>query len=206
MATHRLQLTTVPLWSIIGRLCCGMTLLIPLVVTACTETSVPPLSRQLAHTNQLVQPLSLDELYRATPLSPMRALIDTPPQWNAAAALQQGERLYAVNCAPCHQANGEGNLQRFPALNNNALVTARDPGPLIQTVSSGRGIMPAFAPVLPAHELAAVLSYIRNAWDNAASVITATQVSQVQAATIATPTVATPTAQGKERGQIAQIP
>ena len=190
MASHRLQLTTVLLRSIIGHLCCGLTLLIPLVATACTATSAPPLSRQLAHTNQLVQPLSLDELYWATPISPMRALIITPPQWNEAAALQQGERLYAVNCAPCHQANGEGNLQRFPALNNNALVTAQDPGPLIQTVSSGRGIMPAFAPVLPAHELAAVLSYIRNAWDNSAAVITGTQVSQVQTTMITTQTIA----------------
>lgn len=206
MATHRLQLTTVPLWSIIGRLCCGLTLLIPLLVTACTATSAPPLSRQLAHTNQLVQPLSLDELYRATPLSPLRALIVTPEAWSEADALRQGEQLYAVNCAPCHQANGEGNLQRFPALNNNALVTAQEPGPLIQTVSSGRGIMPAFAPVLPAHELAAVLSYIRNAWDNEAAVITATQVSQMQATTITTQTIARQRQQRKGVGQTTQTP
>lgn len=206
MAMHHLQLTTAPLWSIIGRLCCGLTLLIPLVVTACTETSVPPVSRQLAHTNRLVQPLSLDELYRATPLSPLRTLIATPEAWSEADALRQGEQLYAVNCAPCHQANGEGNLQRFPALNNNALVTARDPGPLIQTVSSGRGIMPAFAPVLSAHELAAVLSYIRNAWDNEAAVITATQVSQMQTTTITTQTIARQQQQRKEVGQTAQAP
>ncbi|MEZ4728479.1 MAG: cytochrome c [Caldilineaceae bacterium] len=94
-------------------------------------------------------------------------------------ALQLGEQLYAVNCAPCHRANGEGNLNHFPALNHNAFVTAQSPQPLIRTVLHGRGVMPAFYPTLNSSEIAAVLSYIRQAWSNDAAPITAAQVREV---------------------------
>jgi mono/diheme cytochrome c family protein len=99
-----------------------------------------------------------------------------------------GQSIYVANCAPCHQLNGEGRLNRFPALNGNAFVTARQPQPLIQTVLSGRGgVMPGFAPTLADQEIAAVLSYIRNAWSNSAPAIDANQVNQVKANTTPTP-------------------
>ncbi|RIK40438.1 MAG: hypothetical protein DCC55_15035 [Chloroflexi bacterium] len=105
------------------------------------------------------------------------------------ALIDYGAALYEVNCAACHHSNGEGNLNRFPALNGSALVTAQQPQPLIRTVLYGRGVMPAFAPRLSDQEVAAVLSYIRNAWSNSASVVPATQVSEVRAATTPTPDV-----------------
>ena len=159
-----------------------MTLLIPLLVTACQATRTPSLGRQPADAAQLVQPLTWEELYRATPLRSPPVLAATPAPWHEADALRQGEQLYTVNCAPCHQANGEGNLNRFPALNNNALVTAQAPQAFIATVAYGRGVMPAFAPSLDEQELAAVLSYVRSAWDNEAAVIHPSQVREVQAA------------------------
>jgi cytochrome c6 len=108
-----------------------------------------------------------------------------------------GQSLYTMNCAPCHQLNGEGKLYRFPALNGNALVVARQPQPLIQTVLYGRGgVMPGFAPTLSDREIAAVLSYIRNAWSNSASMIETDQVSQVKTTTTPTPAVT-----GEEMGQ-----
>ena len=93
-----------------------------------------------------------------------------------------GGRLYATNCAPCHHPNGEGNLNSFPALNRNPFVTVSDPTGVIDTVLHGRNVMPAFAPTLSAQETAAVLSYIRNAWNNEASVVNAQQVREVQGA------------------------
>jgi mono/diheme cytochrome c family protein len=59
--------------------------------------------------------------------------------------------------------------------------------------------MPGFAPALSEQEIAAVLSYIRNAWSNSASLISAEQVSQVKAATTPTPAVI-----GEETGQLSQ--
>jgi mono/diheme cytochrome c family protein len=93
--------------------------------------------------------------------------------------LRLGETIYATHCAPCHQPNGEGNLETFPPLNRNAFVTLRAPGPVIDTVLHGRELMPAFAPTLDDAEVAAVLSYIRNSWNNNASFVNAEQVGEI---------------------------
>jgi mono/diheme cytochrome c family protein len=92
--------------------------------------------------------------------------------------LAQGEALYQTNCAPCHQANGEGNIAIFPALNRNAFVTVSDPTGVINTVLFGRQVMPAFAATLNAEDASAVISYIRNAWDNEASLVDSEQVRE----------------------------
>ena len=100
-----------------------------------------------------------------------------------AAQIQIGKGVYINNCAPCHHANGEGNLNRFPALNRNAFVTVSDPTAVIDTVLHGREVMPAFEDGLTAQEMAAAISYIRNAWNNQASVVSAAQVREAQEAT-----------------------
>lgn len=102
-----------------------------------------------------------------------------PAALDAAQLIDWGEAVYATNCAPCHQPNGEGNLRLFPALNGNALVTASQPTALIQTVLHGRGVMPAFASTLSNQELAAVLSYVRNAWNNEAAPISGEQIRSI---------------------------
>jgi cytochrome c oxidase subunit 2 len=94
--------------------------------------------------------------------------------------IQAGAQLFTFNCAPCHQSNGEGNLSRFPALNDSPLVTAQMPTALIETVLYGRQEMPAFAPTLNNAELAAVLSYVRQAWSNQASIIEPEQIQEVR--------------------------
>jgi mono/diheme cytochrome c family protein len=111
---------------------------------------------------------------------PQSAQQGDPPALSDAALIETGRALYAGNCAPCHQINGEGNLSIFPALNRNAFVTVRDPTGVIETVLHGRQLMPAFEATLSPQEIAAVLSYIRNAWDNQAPVVYAEQVSEVQ--------------------------
>lgn len=119
---------------------------------------------------------------------------------SVAGLIQLGYNTYASNCAPCHQLNGEGNLNRFPALSGNAFVQLQQPQPLIQTVLYGRGgVMPGFAPTLSDQEIAAVVSYIRNAWGNSASLLSAEQVSEVKAATTPIPVVI-----GEEMGPLSQ--
>lgn len=127
--------------------------------------------------------LSLEQLYLATPAvapaPPMGATAGAMPTLVPEQLLQEGAVLYTTNCAPCHRANGEGNLDRFPALAGSAFVTNQVPTPLIRTVLYGRGVMPGFAPALNATEIAAVLSYVRNSWGNEASLIQATDVVDV---------------------------
>lgn len=139
----------------------------------------PDLSLDTPEAAQLTEALGiLLDLPRDAPLAVVPEMEFTP--MSDAALIAMGARIYATYCAPCHQPNGEGNLSTFPALNRNPFVTVSAPTAVIDTVLYGRQVMPAFAPVLSAQEVAAVISYIRNAWSNEASVVSTEQVLEVQ--------------------------
>ena len=79
------------------------------------------------------------------------------------ALFEQGEQLYEGECAMCHQADGAGNPPAFPALRDNERL--EDLELIVSNIHLGEGAMPAF-PGLEAAEIAALATYIRNAWDN----------------------------------------
>jgi len=90
--------------------------------------------------------------------------------------IHDGENLYLENCARCHELDGGGFSDIYPNLAGNPIVTLHDPVPIIQTVLNGQGSMPAFKNSLTAEETAAILSYIRNAWEHSAPVVYPKQV------------------------------
>jgi cytochrome c oxidase subunit 2 len=85
--------------------------------------------------------------------------------------IQQGEQIYLENCARCHNLDGYGFPRIYPNLAENPLVRLHDPAPVIETVLNGQGSMPGFKNSLSAVELASVISYIRNSWENSAPVV-----------------------------------
>lgn len=93
--------------------------------------------------------------------------------------IDTGEDVYSRNCASCHGNDGTGNRE-YPALNQSALLTGDDPTQSIQLVLYGRGEMPAFEDDLSNRQIAAVLSYERNSWENSASTVTVNQVRRVR--------------------------
>jgi len=88
--------------------------------------------------------------------------------------LKQGQEIFDNTCADCHRSNGEGLPNKFPAHKGNPFVLG-DPIPVLHTVLNGRhgklGQMPAWGGKFNDQEIAAVVSYIRNAWGNRASII-----------------------------------
>ena len=86
--------------------------------------------------------------------------------WTLDALLPRGEKVYAANCAACHQANGKGAGPIKP-LDGSALVKDDDHAKQIQIVLKGaaNGAMPAWAQ-LSDTDLAAVVTYTKNAWSN----------------------------------------
>lgn len=78
----------------------------------------------------------------------------------------KGQEVYEKNCASCHQAGGEGVPGMFPAITNSSYVN----GPIdehIRIVLKGKGsMMPPFESSLNATEIAAVVTYQRNALGN----------------------------------------
>jgi len=92
----------------------------------------------------------------------------------------KGATLYADHCASCHGDHGEGQAGAYPALAGNRAVTLANSNNLVLTVLGGGFApathgnprpfgMPPFMLKLSDADIAAVLSYIRSAWGNAAA-------------------------------------
>ncbi len=87
--------------------------------------------------------------------------------WTLAELLDRGEKLYNASCAACHQPNGAGLPGVFPALKGSPVAI----GALekhIQIVLKGVAAtsMAPWEQQLNDLELAAIISYERNAWGN----------------------------------------
>ena len=93
-----------------------------------------------------------------------------------------GEQVYARTCAGCHGAGGAGqSVIGAPALQGSAMVKG-PPAQHVQIVLRGRGVMPAFGQTLSDAELAAVVSYERNAWGNRGGLVGAADVAALRQA------------------------
>lgn len=78
-----------------------------------------------------------------------------------------GERVYNTSCAACHMPNGEGLPGVFPALKGSPMVKNDMAGHIDIVVNGKSGTaMQAFGKQLTLKELAAVITYERNAWGN----------------------------------------
>lgn len=96
------------------------------------------------------------------------AIADDPGKVYTLAELNsRGEKVYATHCASCHQTTGAGVPGAFPALNGSKIATG-DKAAHINIVMQGKPgtAMGAFAPQLSDTEMAAVVTYERNAWNN----------------------------------------
>ena len=102
-----------------------------------------------------------------------------------------GEAVYLDNCAACHTRAGTGIPQLFPALKGSPSVQSADPASLIRVVLRGAQsvatdpaptgpAMPALGWKLSDDEVAAVVTYIRNSWGNAASPVLASDVASAR--------------------------
>jgi mono/diheme cytochrome c family protein len=106
-------------------------------------------------------------------------------------AMRAGEAIYTDTCAACHGQNGEGQPRTFPPLAADAAVQARDPATTVRMILAGsRSVptpaaptplaMPPFDWKLTDAEVAAVATYVRNAWGNAAPEVKAGTVAKLR--------------------------
>ena len=88
-------------------------------------------------------------------------------EWQMSELMARGEQVYGSVCVSCHQPGGTGNPPAFPALaGNEQLLSDADwhTNTVINGVSGAA--MPAFRRTLNPVEIAAVVTYTRNAWGN----------------------------------------
>jgi cytochrome c oxidase subunit 2 len=92
---------------------------------------------------------------------------DPNKTWTLGELKARGAKLYAGNCAACHQPTGKGTPPTFPALDGSKIVNGPK-GDQILLVLNGKPntAMPAWGKQLSDTDIAAVITYTRNSWSN----------------------------------------
>lgn len=124
----------------------------------------------------------------ASDLARLRA--SAPTRTTVAGTIRSPATLYAMSCANCHQANGEGRFPVFPPLAGSPWVVGEKDrliavtlhgldGPIEVNGVDYSGLMPGFAH-LSDREIAALLTHVRSEWGNRAPPITEADVAAVR--------------------------
>jgi mono/diheme cytochrome c family protein len=105
--------------------------------------------------------------------------------------MELGRRVYEKQCAVCHGNEGKGQPPAYPPLAGNQSITMSSPVNSIRMVLNGgyppgtrknprpHG-MPPFNHILNDQEVAAVVTYIRVAWDNNGTPVTPAQSNELR--------------------------
>ncbi len=108
--------------------------------------------------------------------------------------MELGARLYLDNCNACHFSTGRGADGVFPELVGNSMVLADEQGGFLDVILNGAEMpstatrpsrlrMPGFRERLSDDEVAALASFVRQAWGNNAAPVTAKTVAEVRETT-----------------------
>ena len=97
----------------------------------------------------------------------MAAQQDDPNKtWTLDELKARGEKVYAANCQVCHQPTGMGQPPAFPALSGSKVVNGPKEGHLNIVFNGKPGTAMASFKQLSDVELAAVVTFERNSWNN----------------------------------------
>jgi mono/diheme cytochrome c family protein len=105
--------------------------------------------------------------------------------------LGRGRTIYNLHCGTCHLPTGKGDPEMAPRLDRGSLVVqAANPASMINAILYGpeppepplaprwRHPMEAYRHELDDEEVAAVATFVRHSWGNAAGTVTAEQVAR----------------------------
>jgi len=94
---------------------------------------------------------------------------DPNKKWTKDELIARGKEVFGANCVACHQANGKGIPGTFPALDGDTkFVLAPMKGQILTVLNGHPGTaMQAWRNQLNDVQIAAAITYTRNAWGNA---------------------------------------
>jgi mono/diheme cytochrome c family protein len=141
-----------------------------------------PMAEVVLHSTQRLSEADLLAMGRYLQSLPRPAGPAVSGQRPSALRMERGLKLYETHCARCHGDEGRGVAGAYVALAGNPAVLEEPPANLVQVVLGGAFApstagnprpfgMPPFAVELSDEDIAAVLSYIRNAWGNQAATV-----------------------------------
>jgi len=121
---------------------------------------------------------------------PNHAVMPETPHPDAK-VMAAGEAIYVDECSACHAVDGKAAPTYFPPLPGAAVTQSTDPTTVIRFILSGTQTvatdarptalsMPSYAWKLDDAQVAAVATYVRNAWGNAAPAVSASQVAKLR--------------------------
>jgi alcohol dehydrogenase (quinone), cytochrome c subunit len=158
-----------------------------------------PMSEVVVHSTQYLNDADLNAMaaYLKTlaPAPAASSKFAADPATAAALAkgkeANRGAEVYDDNCAACHRTDGAGSPNALPKIAGNPSVLGEDPDSLIRLVLAGSALpgtaaapsplgMPGFAWRLSNEEVAQLLTFVRTAWGNQASSVSAAQVGRVR--------------------------
>lgn len=113
------------------------------------------------------------------------------PIADADPVMKLGGAIYGDECSACHAPKGTGVAGLVPSLAGSASVQSREPTSLLHVVLRGTrsvategaptaSAMPPFDWLLTDDQVAAVTTYVRNAWGNAAPAVSGGDVGQAR--------------------------
>jgi mono/diheme cytochrome c family protein len=113
-------------------------------------------------------------------------------------AMVAGTAVYRDQCSSCHGIDGKGVAKLFPSIADSPMVKSDDPTTSIRIVLRGaRSVgtkaeptaagMPSYGRQLNDAQVAAVLTYMRNNWGDAAAPVEAADVARVRSDTALRP-------------------
>jgi len=147
-----------------------------------------PMTEAIEHSTQHLTDADLAALAAYYKALPTRLVTAPSPVAATDTGFVEGKRVYEAACAACHVYSGKGVRRMIPTLAGSASVQADDPssllhlllkggeGPMTATNPTAAG-MPRFDWKLNDTQIASVLTYIRNAWGNAAPAVSASTVA-----------------------------
>ncbi|WP_275098253.1 cytochrome c oxidase subunit II [Sedimenticola hydrogenitrophicus] len=86
--------------------------------------------------------------------------------WSREELMAKGKALYETKCAACHQLAGQGLPPAFPPLNGSAIVNGPIEAHFNMVINGKPGTAMQAWGALNDLEIAAIITYERNAWDN----------------------------------------
>lgn len=147
-----------------------------------------PMAEAVTNSTQHLSDADLRAIATYLKAQPASATPPPSPQPRDSALMKTGENVYSANCSACHNSDGKGIPNLAASLANNPGLLADDASSIITTVLQGgrgavtqgnptSGAMPSFAWKLTDDQVAAVSTYIRNSWGNAATPVKANEVA-----------------------------
>lgn len=131
----------------------------------------------MASNDKLKSEVGANTAQKPQQLAQQTAPSESPSELDKATLMALGESAYIEHCAICHQANGLGMPGAFPALKDSPVIT----GPInehINIVLHGKSMtaMQPFKDTLSTKEIAAIVTYERNAWGRDGELVQESQV------------------------------